>query len=123
MKRFAALLCVFVIMFQSMSTLCIFGSFYLNRETISKNLCENRFDLVPTCKGQCYLGKQLKENEKKDQKFPDLKQKEIQLFCQQEYNFENYILEITEKSIPSGYLSGIHTTNFYSSIFHPPQLA
>lgn len=99
------------------------ASFYIQRDYIAQNLCVNRFDAIPVCKGQCYLDKQLKENEKKEQNFPDLKQKEIQLFVQDQFNFK------IEQSINLEKLSPpIHKDNFFSSeflfaVFHPPKIA
>jgi hypothetical protein len=99
------------------------ASFYAKRDYISKNLCINRFDAIPVCKGQCYLTKQLKENEKKEQNLPDLKQKEIQLFFQSNFSFE------FEKAIFQGQLNfASYEDNFlYSeflySVFHPPKIA
>jgi hypothetical protein len=123
MKRAFAIFFLIVFVFQSTSTVWILASFYAQRDYISKNLCINRFDAIPVCKGQCYLNKQLKENEKKEQNLPDLKQKEIQLFCQNDFSFE------FEKAIIQDRLNEpIHKENFLSSeflfsFFHPPQLA
>lgn len=94
----------------------------MNRAYISSNLCENRFDAVKLCAGKCYLAKELKKEEKQQEKFPDLKQKEINLYCE----------EITLHSPASGYepaaepdfLSGVihYSTTYLSSVFHPPRL-
>ena len=98
------------------------ASFYAQRDYISQNLCINRFDAIPVCNGQCYLNKQLKENEKKEQNFPDLKQKEIQLFVENDLSFE------FEKIISQNRLSTpIHKDNFLTSealfsVFHPPRI-
>lgn len=123
MKRIVAIFFLITFVFQSTSTLWIMASFYVQRDYISKNLCVNRFDAIPVCKGQCYLNKQLKENEKKEQNLPDLKQKEIQLFVQNNLSFE------FTKTIFEERLNTLHTKdNFLSSeyvfsIFHPPQTA
>jgi len=123
MKRIVAIFFLIAFVFQSTSTLWVMVSFYAQRDYISKNLCINRFDEIPVCKGQCYLTKQLKENEKKEQNLPDLKQKEIQLFCQ-----NNLSLEFP-KTIFEERLNTLHTKdNFLSSeylfsVFHPPQNA
>ena len=44
------------------------ASFYIQQDYIAQNLCINRFDAIPVCKGQCYLKKQLKTNENQEKK-------------------------------------------------------
>lgn len=65
---------------QALSSLIILAAFHLNRDYISDNLCINRFDAIPLCKGSCYLEKQLSENEQQQQDQPELKLKEVSLF-------------------------------------------
>lgn len=40
----------------------------VNQDYIAKNLCENRDKPMLNCKGQCFLAKQLKAAEEKEQK-------------------------------------------------------
>ncbi len=98
MKRAFAIFFLIAFVFQSTSTLWIMASFYAQRDYISKNLCINRFDAIPVCKGQCYLTKQLQENEKKEQNLPDLKQKEIQLFFKTIYPL-NFLRQSLKKDL------------------------
>ncbi len=123
LKRLVPIACLLVIMIQSTSSLWILGSFYINQDYISKNVCVNRFDAMPICKGKCYLNNELKENEKKEQKLPDLKQKEINLFCQTKDVFT--APRLIAKSQISIYPQPItfHISNYHSSIFHPPQVS
>jgi hypothetical protein len=95
----------------------------MQRDYIAKNLCINRFDMIPLCKGKCYLTQQLKENEKREQNLPDVKHKDVQLF------FQNNIHVYIDKAISS---EREHFTldkeNFLSSdlifsVFHPPKAA
>jgi hypothetical protein len=111
LKNAIVILFLSVFVFQSTSNLFILGSFIINRDYISENLCINRFDKMPTCKGQCYLGNKLKENEKKEQKLPDFKTKEVQLFHQ----------SFTTPSVPLPYCLNAYSNNYLTSIFHPPQ--
>ena len=104
-----------------MSTLCIFTSFYLNQDYISENICVNRFDKIPVCKGQCYLSKELSANEKQEKKFPDLKQKEIQLFCEERNLFDSATLPFEQADILRGNNAAFSLSTFSTSIFHPPQ--
>ena len=106
-----------------MSSVYICTVFYLNRNYISENICVNRFDKIPTCKGQCYLSKKLNENEKQERKFPDLKQKEIQLFCEENELFNSKSLPLVEVDIFRGYNADLYISNYAASVFRPPQTA
>jgi hypothetical protein len=121
MKRAFAIFFLIVFVFQSTSTVWILASFYAQRDYISKNLCINRFDAIPVCKGQCYLNKQLKENEKKEQNLPDLKQKEIQLFCQNNLSFEFPKTSFEKRLNTLNYKDNFLSTEYLFSVFHPPK--
>ncbi|PBQ30420.1 hypothetical protein CNR22_01115 [Sphingobacteriaceae bacterium] len=120
MQRIISIFFVLVICFQSVSTFFIITSFYLNRSYISQNICVNRFDAVQLCKGSCYLDKQLKAKEKEQQKFPDLKQKEINLICQQTV-FTLNREDAGVKLIPCTQTSA-YSCAYKSSLFRPPRL-
>jgi len=121
MKRAFAIFFLIVFACQSTSTLWIMASFYAQRDYISKNLCVNRFDAIPVCKGQCYLTKQLKENEKKEQNLPDLKQKEIQLFCQNNLSFELPKTILVERLNTLNFKDNFLSSDYLFSVFRPPQ--
>ena len=123
MKRTFAIFFLIVFVFQSTSTLWIMASFYAQRDYISKNLCINRFDAIPVCKGQCYIIKQLKENEKKEQNLPDLKQKEIQPFFQNDLSFEFEKAIFEERLNTLNYKDNFTASEYLFSVFHPPQTA
>jgi len=97
------------------------ASFYAQRVYLSKNLCVNRFDAIPVCKGQCYLTKQLKEKEKKEQNLPDLKQKEIQLFCQNNLSFEFPKTILEERLNTLNFKDNFLSSDYLFSVFRPPQ--
>ncbi len=121
LKKLIAILFLFVILVQSTSKLWVIGSFYLNREFIAENICINRFDAIPVCKGQCYLKKELKQSDTRDEKLPDVKIKDIQLFCQQKSLLENAIYSEPEQIQNPNYCINFYSSNFSSSVFHPPQ--
>lgn len=110
--------------FQSTGNLWIISSFYINQDYITKNLCINRFDKIPLCNGKCVLTKQLKDNDKEEQKFPNVKEKEIQLYfyCQESIEFSKKITVENSKTAIIKKDSNIKNTFLYS-IFHPPKTA
>ena len=124
MKKLVVILFLGVFVFQCTSNLFILTSFFINRNYISQNLCIKRFDKIPNFKGQCYLGDKLKENEKKEQKLPNFKTKEVQLF-HQSFKKIDISLQINSvlvnDAIPFCLID--YSNNYLTSIFHPPQLA
>jgi hypothetical protein len=96
-------------------------SFYLQRDYIAKTLCVNRFEAIPVCKGQCYLKKQIKENDSKDRSTETLKLKEIDLFVQE--SEPSSIENINFEMLTDDYYIKDHqciSSSPLSSIFHPP---
>lgn len=67
MKKVIVIFLLFIFTIQTTKSLWIITSFQINREYIASNLCINRFDKIPTCKGQCFLTKELnkEQNENK----------------------------------------------------------
>ena len=67
MKKVIVIFLLFIFTIQTTKSLWIITSFQINRDYIASNLCINRFDKIPTCKGQCFLTKELnkEQNENK----------------------------------------------------------
>jgi hypothetical protein len=68
MKRLIALALVLSIIMQSVVHMSVSVYYYLNKEFISKKLCENRSKPGMHCNGKCYLSKQLKKAEEREKK-------------------------------------------------------
>lgn len=124
MKKLFAYLLLTGFVIQSFSQLWVMASFYIDQDYISENLCINRFEAVPICKGQCFLVKELKENEKKqEQQLPDLKQKEIQLFKPVSIAFQFYPEISFQEEVPLSSEPNFITSEFSFAVFHPPRTA
>lgn len=120
MKKISIILVIISFAYQTTSNFWILTSFYIQRDYIAENICVNRFDAIPVCKGQCYLTAQLKDNSEKNQNIPKLLQNEIQLYFQKISLIINFnFLESIEKRTPS-YLKYFIIKEFITSIFHPP---
>lgn len=124
MKRIITYFLLLLFVLQSTSNVWIITSFYINRDYIAKELCVNRFDKIPVCKGTCFLEKKIADNQKKEQKIPTAKEKEIQLY------FSPEIVSVCHLIAPIEYLTSIAVAKeaairsaFPYSIFHPPKLA
>lgn len=109
MKRLLSIWLLGIILIQSTGNCWIIAAFYLNRTRIETTLCVNRFDLIPVCRGSCFLERKLIENESKQERSPDTRYKEITLFCQDAAD------GLTQ------YLSSENTTSFcdYRSPYYP----
>lgn len=68
MKKVIVIFLLFIFTFQTTKSLWIITSFQINREYIASNLCINRFDKIPTCKGQCFLTKELNKEQNENKK-------------------------------------------------------
>lgn len=124
MKKTAVYFLLILFVIQSTSNLWIISSFYINRDYIAKELCINRFDKIPVCKGICYLEKKISDNEKKEQKIPNVKEKEIQLYFYQQESIEFSKKSIVENSKVASIQKDSNIKNtFLYSIFHPPKMA
>lgn len=96
-------------------------SFHIQQETIAKTLCINRFDLIPVCKGQCYLEKQLKNDDKQERNLPDIKLKDMQLYFAGAFEFK-FAFQKPLLAVPIPHFKTIKQLNTYIvSIFHPPK--
>lgn len=70
MSRVIVIVLSLVVLSQSFQKTWIIASWTVNRDYIAANLCENRMVKESTCSGSCYLNKQLKEQDQKEQRLP-----------------------------------------------------
>lgn len=124
MKKFVAYILLIGFITQSFSQLWVMTSFYINREYIAENICINRFEAIPVCKGQCYLDDKLKETEnKQEQQLPDVKQNQIQLFQPAEFLSFELQSQIIDTKIRYGQSYQFFTTSEpIFSVFQPPRI-
>lgn len=101
------------------------GGFYLNRDFIASNLCENRDKPKSGCQGACQLKKKLKENQEDSEKSgTELKQKETNLLVARPFRVPELPVVVAED--PRSYNSRYRLLipqDFVASIFHPPATA
>ncbi len=122
LKHLFIILTVSSILLQTFSNSFILVNYQVNKEYISKNLCENKNKPMLHCNGKCHLQKQLAAQDKKD-KSPfsqTLKDKfEVQYFSEYVSPFiTSFTDEVKGNSI---YSFSIPTTSL-ESIFHPPSV-
>jgi hypothetical protein len=111
------------VLFQSLSRLLIIASYEINKDYISKNLCENKNKPKMHCNGKCHLNKQLSKQEKKDNStLPQLKNKSGNQLCSERklFSFKSFPLK---KAMENHlYLITDYNSHFLS-IYHPPEFS
>lgn len=121
MSKPFALLLALAMLLQSLSALWVTVGFYVNRDFIAKNQCENRFIPNSPCQGQCVLMKKLKEQQEKEQQQPDIKLKEVVLFSQATEHASSEALPGVESIVQYGPHGDPHYLfQMDHAIFHPP---
>lgn len=122
MKKIIVCILLFIFTIQSTKSLWIITTFQINREYIASNLCINRFDKIPTCKGQCFLNNELNKEQKDNKKNLTTIEKESIFIAPQ---FTAIQAPKYSKSISKNKFGFIKATNYSSFLFHfenPPEL-
>jgi hypothetical protein len=119
MKRAFAILVLFAILLQVFSSVTIMINYVVNKDYISKNLCENRDKPMMHCNGKCHLMKQLqKESKKENAPTNSAKVKTGIHFFKESISFCFLSPIVTIKSFPDFSIGKAITTSY--SVFHPP---
>ena len=122
MKKIVVYFLLFIFTIQTTKSLWIITTFHINREYIAENLCINRFDKIPTCKGQCFLDNQLDKEQKDSKKNITTIEKET-VFIAPTYDFVSLVHFST---ITSNKIASFHQTSPYTSFVfnleNPPEL-
>jgi hypothetical protein len=122
LKSIIAIALASLFFLQSAEKLIIVANYELNKEYISKNLCENKAKPMMHCNGKCHLRKQLqKEDKKENAPSNNVKEKfEVQFFYENKAtNLSSYNTNVPTK-LNSNYLFSDYSKHLLS-IFHPPQ--
>lgn len=108
-------------MIQSASRLLIIANYEVNKDYISKNLCENKAKPQMHCNGKCHLKKQLqKEDKKENSASSSIKEKlEVQFFSDIE-SLKKPAAVTTQSKLNSNYLFSNYSKHL-TAVFHPPQ--
>ena len=105
---------------QTFNRTVIILDYYTNRSAFIKN-CENKARPIMQCKGKCQMMKKLKEEEKKDQQYPDRKLVNKNQVVSSESYFANLPINSLHNPIAFQLLliTGSPADRSYA-IFHPP---
>ena len=119
MRLFASIILLIAFSAQSFSTWIIEANYYINRNYIAQNLCENKDKPNLHCCGKCFLKKQLKNQERQEQSpYAGKDKTEILLFTPaKSFVFNSYQVRLKREYHP--YHNSI-LVSFPHSVFHPP---
>ncbi|MFZ4930795.1 hypothetical protein [Chryseobacterium sp. Mn2064] len=115
------LISIFIIFTIAVRPVLPLVNYAVNYDYIVKNLCENRNVPQSTCKGKCYVEKELAKTEKQSNSSQTVKIAGLDAFLSNEIlSFANHsaIGFPTDKPDPSYFNS--HSSEYFSRIFHPP---
>ena len=121
LKLFYAIAISLVLLFSSFSNANIYLNFKVNQAEIAATLCIKKEIKDNTCKGKCYLAKQLKkaaEQEKKESNLLKEKQEMVYTFSTTEYTIQSF----GDASLNTLFLSDYSDKpiSVSNAIFHPP---
>jgi hypothetical protein len=107
---------------QSTKSFWIITTFHINRDYIAENLCVNRFDKIPTCKGQCYLNNQLEKEHKESKKQNNIFEKDFVFITPKSVDFVVAIKTQMGKNEISKFYTPIKFSSYIDCIENPPEL-
>ncbi len=125
MKGLIAYCFVLLLLLQSGAKLFILASFKINQAEIARTLCENKARPQMKCNGKCYLKKQLKAQDSKEQNRPDTGKK-IPLLLLDFRQFTEFCFAPSGSfrmvSLSEFYISGDYASPSFGH-FRPPRIA
>lgn len=121
MKLVYTLFISLVVLFSSFNNALVFITFKVNQKEITQNLCVKKEIKNNTCKGQCYLAKQLKKAAEKEQKeSQNVKEKQEIIYILPPLSYASIaIADFKEQGSNSKRIIGMPKAISFA-IFHPP---
>ena len=121
MKQLYALFISLVILFSAFNNAFVFITFKINQKEIAKNLCVKKEIQNNTCKGQCYLAKQLKKAAEKEQKeSQNAKEKQEVIYILPHLSYHAIPIDDFDKRSSINYWVKGTPKSISFAIFHPP---
>ena len=119
LRTLLSIVFVWMILFQSSVRTVIAVSFYLNKQFIAVNLCENRLDRNSDCKGRCYLKKQLHAENEKEQSLPEIFKERVEWVARIESMIIDFFVT-TNRHEPVPFYLSHYALLLPVQFFHPP---
>ncbi|PIF43374.1 hypothetical protein CLU96_0282 [Chryseobacterium sp. 52] len=112
---------IFIIFTIALRPILPLVNYAVNYDYIVKNLCENRNVPQSTCKGKCYVSKELAKTERQSNNSQVIKISVLDVFLSHDtlVFLNKKESDVEAKTLHSDYLT-FHTSEYFSRIFHPP---
>jgi hypothetical protein len=123
MKKVIVIFLLFIFTIQTTKSLWIVTSFHVNRDYIAENTCINRFDKIPTCKGQCFLNMELSKEQKENKANITVAEKDTVFIVTSFEETDLTILAIVSNKKQQDFLKLTKYTSFIFNFENPPELA
>ncbi|WP_312300218.1 hypothetical protein [Chryseobacterium sp.] len=116
-----ALISIFIIFTVAVRPVLPLVNYAVNYDYIVKNLCEKKDIPQSTCKGKCYVKKELAKTEKQSNSSQTIKIAGLDVFISYDILSFSHQLNI-EKSVnnPDSDHINSHSSEYFSRVFHPP---
>ncbi|ATN07610.1 hypothetical protein H3Z85_09440 [Chryseobacterium indologenes] len=115
------LISIFIIFTVAVRPVLPLVNYAVNYDYIVKNLCENRNIPQSTCKGKCYVEKELAKTEKQSTGSQNIKIAGLDVFLSHDiFSFTDKDEMGSRIKITDSNYSDSHTTEYFSRVFHPP---
>ncbi|MFP3832245.1 hypothetical protein [Chryseobacterium sp. SIMBA_028] len=112
---------IFIILTVALRPVLPLVNYVVNYDYIVNNLCENRDIPQSTCKGKCYVEKELAKTEKQSNSSQTIKIAGLDVFLSHDIlsfldqkDFEQLV------ETPGSDYPNFHSSDYFSRIFHPP---
>lgn len=121
MKSFIAIVLAFTFLFQSSGKLIVVIKYALNKEFVSKVLCENKAKPILKCNGKCHLKKELQKEEKKENAPANNSKEKFEVqFSSFPINSDTFHFIVNTTELNVVYVQH-NSSKHLEDIFHPPQ--
>lgn len=121
MKSLIAILLASLFLLQSAGKLIIIANYEINKDYISKNLCENKAKPKSKCNGKCHLKKQLDKEDKKESQTPASQKEKSEMPFYSEIIVSPVSSFVIEKQVIFFSYIFSKSSKHLSGVFHPPQ--
>lgn len=120
MKTTLTISLAFLFLLQSFTRTFIIVNYEVNKEYISKVLCENKEKKAMHCEGKCHLKKELDKEEKKESTPTGSSKEKVEITLFNESIPVLFIHTANKVIYPADYIA-ILPQNCSIAIFHPPK--
>ena len=121
LKKLVAIVALLGIMLQTFSQVVVLADYYVHKDYIAKNLCENRDKPMMHCDGKCCLKKKLAKQGKEQAPSPtNNKSEQVVTLFFTDSRYEIPPVTILSEACHFFNRNDLRTCAFHGSVFHPP---